>query len=682
MRFWFLLCSFALFSDEVRVDLKNPTYKNGILYTREGGVIKNDEIRIQARSIQYIRRGKEHKIEAEGDLMVQYKGRVFVGSELEYDFNEKTGVVYDGKTFASYWYVGGDKIEFRADGTYETTNAFITTCENVDCSWDLHAKHLNLVKGEMVQAEKVRGRLFKIPTFWLPSFKINLKKFKEPVFRYELRWDSGMGPRAGIRYQFYSWKDFAMYGRLEYRWRTGWGGAFETEYAPKDFNTRFVTRSYLAKDRLESAPNKQRRYRLEGAFHSSSKDDRTKGVLTWDKYSDVRMPGDFKSPDFEVDTAKKTLFYLRHRDNEFVTSCKLRPRANPFESIKQDLPTFFLAVRPLEFAGVYSSSLVKASFLDFAYSDQLVKDLPSYHSSRVEVKEKLYRPLYLGPTTFTPYLGGIGIFYSNSFNSHPKWLGIVSYGARLDARGIQQFCRYKHQIEPYAEYIGLSHPSVLPDQHYIFSIQDGYDKINQVRIGVRNLLFSKKRPGKEASFIADIYANAFFADFAIPQLVPYGYLDLAWRLPSLHFDWQNSWNFRETTLQYSNARLLWTVNKNIALSLEGRYRSRFDWRKADHDNYLLDVTRSQSELLLSPLSDRRITFLTNVFIRLTPFWECRLQSHHGFFRTNEPPFNEIKLDLLTWISSALKLRLTYKYTDYTRPNFPHHFGATIELVKK
>jgi hypothetical protein len=683
------LLSFSLHANEplgaeIVVDLRNPSYKNGILYTNQGGIIRNQDIRIQARTIQYIRKGQVHKIEAEGDLLIQYKGRVFVGSELEYDFNEKSGVVYDGKTFSSIWYIGGDKIELKPDGDYKVTNGFLTTCENVDSSWDLHASRVRATKDDLIEAQKVTVRAFKVPTLWLPNFKVNLRKFKDPIFRYSLKWDSGMGPRASIRYQLYSWKDFAMYGRVEYRWSVGWGGAFETEYRPSSFDMTFITRSYLAKDRLESAPNPARRYRVQGMLSTKTKDEKTSAILSWDKYSDVRMPTDFKSEDFEVNPAKKTLLYVSRRNDSSIASLKLRPRANYFESIKQDLPTALFAVRPLELGntGIYSSNYLKASYLDFAYSNKLAENLPSYHSPRVEFREKFYRSCHFGALTFTPQLGGIGIFYGNSPSSKPKWFGTILYGANAEARGVRQFAHYKHQIEPYAEYIGLSHPTVQPDNHYIFSIQDGYDKLNQLKAGVRNLLFSKKRPGKEPSFSANLYVNAFFADFAIPQVIPYGYLDLAWRLPSLHFTWENAWNFRHETLQRSNARLLWTVNENIALSFEGRYRSRYEWRKADHENYTLDVSRSESELLLSPLSDRRITLLTNAFIRITPFWECHIQSHHGFFRLNESPFNEIKVDLYTWLSSVLKLRLSYKYTDYTRPNFPHHFSANLELVKK
>ncbi|HSX27079.1 MAG TPA: hypothetical protein VLE89_08770 [Chlamydiales bacterium] len=671
-------------SIEVIVDLRNPTYQNGILYTNQGGVIKNQDIRIQARNIHYIRRTEDnqqvHQIEAEGDLMIQYKGRVYVGTELNYDFIKKRGTITNGKTFSSMWYIGGDEIELNPDGSYKVKNAFITTCENRDSSWDLHASSIHMAKGDLFEAKKIRLRFFKIPTLWLPSFKINLRKFKEPIFRYTLSWQNGR-PLAGIRYQLYSWRDFALYGRVEYRWRTGWGGALETEYFPPDKRTTFVTRNYLGKNLLENAPPPAlRRYRVQGAFFSMSESGKTNTMLTWDKYSDVRMPNDFKSEDFEVNTSKRTIFYVRHQEEDLIAALKVRPRANPFESIQQDLPTLFTSIRPIEIGptGIISSHYLKTSYVDFDYSDQLVKSLQDYQSIRLELREMFYRPFHMGPFILTPHLGGTALFYSTSPSHQAKGVGFLSYGAKGYFHGQRTYSHYKHILEPYLQYTALTRPTVTPDNHYIFSIQDGYNKIQEVRLGFRNLLFSKKRPCKEASFTADLYANAFFAEAQIPQVFPRMYLLLNWKIPSVDFTFFNCWNFRHQTVDFSNALFKWTYNENLALNLEGRYRSRFDWRKGDHDNFILDVTRSETELLLSPLSDRRITFLTNLFFRPSPFWECQIQSHHGFFRLDEDPYNEVKVHLYTWISAAWKLRLTYGYTAKVGSDF----GIGISLIKK
>ncbi|MDE3046252.1 MAG: hypothetical protein KGJ02_06375 [Verrucomicrobiota bacterium] len=679
----FILCALfvlPLFGEgQLTIDLRHPVYKEGILYTNEGGVVESDDLRIQAKSIQYINKEGEHKIEAEGDLLIQYKGKAYVGSELEYDFLKQTGTVYQGKTSSAMWYIGGDEIHLKPDGSYKVKNASITTCENADSSWDLKAGRLHFLKENLLEAKKVRFRWFNFPTFWLPSFKLNLKKFKEPIFRYSINWDKGQGPRAMVRYQFYSWKDFAMYGRLEYRWATGWGGAFETEYFPKEFDTTFVTRSYVGTDRLEMAPDKMFRWRVQGAFHSKSQDQKTAAVLTWDKYTDVRMPNDFKSEDFEVNTAKKTLFTLRREEKDILLSGKVRPRVNAFESIKQDLPTLFFTSRPLELGrtGILSFHYFKASYFDFVYSNQLVANLPSYHSTRVELREKLIRPLLLGPLIVTPNVGGIGIFYGNSPSTEAQALGLLTYGGRIETRAKRDFERYQHQIEPYAEYLGLGNPTVSSYQHYVFSIQDGYQRLNQFKVGVRNLLFSKRRPHQEATLTADLYANAFFDEFALPQTIPRLYLDLLWRLPSVTLSTHSAWTFRHQTLYFTNTRLEWTINENAAFWVEGRYRSRWAWRKADEENFILDVTRRESELLASPLSDQRVTLLFSLFYRPTPFWECQIQSHHGFLRNGQKPYNEVKVDLFTWLSSSIKLRLNYTHT-----YVDDRVTAGISFVKK
>jgi len=678
-----------LTESDVAVDLLNPHYQNGILFTDQGGIIRSKNLRIQAKSIQYIRRvenGKQvHRIEAEGNLMLQYHGRVYVGSELEYDFISKSGWIYDAKTFSSLWYVGGDKIQLNPDGSYKTENAFLTTCENTDSSWDLHAGRINVMKNDLLEAKKMRLRFFKIPFLWLPSFKINLKKFKEPIFRYTVNWDKG-GPRASVRYQLYSWRDWAFYGRLDYRLSTGFGGAFETEYFPPHKHIAFVTRSYLGTDKLENALDKQYRYRLEGALHATSKSEKTHTTLMWDKYSDVRMPQDFKQDDFEVNPAKRTVLFVHHQEDRAITALKVRPRVNTFESIKQDLPTLYLSARPdmLGRSKIMYSLWAKASYLDFIYSDQLVDSLPSLCSSRLEIRPLFYRPFHFGPLNITPHIGVEAISYGASRSGHAKNLAALIYGGSVTANASKDFENIRHVVQPYLNYQGLGHPTVAPDDHYIFSIQDGFHQINKMQIGIRNLLFSKDRCIPDPRFTADLYANAFFLDKKFPQMIPKVYLLLGWNAPFVEFSIDNAWNFWHQVLDFSNTRLRLTVNENAAFTFDIRYRSRYDWRKSDHENFILDVTRFEDELLDSPLSDQRLTLLTHAFFRLTPFWECHLQSHHGFLREtqdNNPPrkhlYNEFKIDLYTWLSMNWKLRITYSHTISD-----DRVTAGISLIKK
>jgi len=679
----FIFALATLFSTEeppITADLRNPKYKDGIFSTHLGGVIRGKDLRIQAKNLQYTQQKENHRLEASGDLLFQYQGHVFIGSALEYDFITRSGVLYDGKSFASPWYLGGEKIEIQSDGSYQISDAFFTTCENRNSSWDLYAGKVSVLKEGLLSAEKLRIRLLKVPVFALPSFKVNLKKFKEPIFRYSVDWDKSRGPRISARYQFYSWDTAALYGRFEYRVGTGFGGAFETEYASLDKRTTFVTRSYLGSDILENAPDKQRRYRLQGMLNSSFANNKTKTVLSWDKYSDVRMPNDFKSDDFEVNTAKQTLFSLRHQEKMLIFSLKARPRVNPFESLKQDLPTLFLSLRPLEFGGAYFDFISKASYLNFVYSDRLIESIHGLRSIRLEARPRLYRPFHMGPLTLTPCIGNTTIFYNKSPSHTPKTVATFFYGGSLTAKASHSFKTFSHVFQPYFDYYGYTTPTVSSDDHYIFSIQDGYARINQLQAGLRNSFYSSYI---DPVFKADLYANAFFGNTPINPTVYKLYLFLGWQFPSLELSLLNAWNFRHKTVDFSNALFRWTINENAAFTLEVRYRSPYDWRKADRDNFILDAYRPESTLLSSPLSDQRVTILTHFFFRLNPFWECHLQSHHGYVNKtpqnpySKLPYNEFKIDLFTWIASSWKLRLSYTHTEKD-----DRFTTGIQLMKK
>ncbi|NGX35389.1 MAG: hypothetical protein K1000chlam1_00212 [Candidatus Anoxychlamydiales bacterium] len=668
---------------ELIVDLRNPSYKNGILTTHEGGVIKGEDIRIQARSIQYIKRYENgrfiHCIEAEKDLIIQYKGRVYVGEEFEYDFTTKSGVVYDGKTFASLWYLGGDKIELKSDGSYHVENVYITTCENVDSTWDIHAGNVNVLKKDLLEAKNVRFRFFRLPTLWLPSFKINLKKFfGTPVIRYKVNWDKSSGPKGSLRYRLYSWRDFSLWGRLEYRLRKGWGGAIETEYLPEHGRTVFQTKNYLATDIIPKELLVKKRYRIQGVYHTINPSKTTKMDMVWDKFSDINMPSDFKSDDFELNTAKKTELTIRHQGDFLLGVLYARPRVNSFDTIKQNLPKGYLNLIPYKAPNlnlVFYNYFI-ASYLDYEFSDKLSPSLMDFESARLETNNVVSRPFKNSFANFTPYAGFVGIFYNKSPSNDAKKQAMFLYGANLSSDFYKSFEKHKHVIQPYVQYQGITEPTEKVDSYYIFSIEDGYNKLNLIKTGIRNQIYSLRHIRAYPTFETNLYANTFLDSNFIPKTLPKIYLDINWNLPSVYFKAYSAWNLFKNTLDYSNFRLGWSVSQDLALSLEFRYRSSYDYRKANHENFILDVSREENILTKSPISDKRNTILTHIFFRLNPFWEVEIHSHHGWNRKNEPAYNEYKIDLFTTLSSSWKVRVSYQHTE---PD--DRFSGAVYLIK-
>lgn len=673
---------------ELTIDLKNPIFSHGVITTQEGGVITGDGIRIQAQKIDYTNRIENgirvQKITAEGDLMMEYGGRAFVGSRLEYNFITKTGTLWDGKTFVDIWFLGGDKIELKEDGSFYISNAFVTTCESQENTWEINAKTVKITENQFLSARNIKFRFLKVPLLWLPAFKSNLKAFTDPPIKYKLVWDKGLGPRLTMRYRFFSWRDLDLFFRLDYRLKKGFGGALESEYYVPENNTTFVTRSYGAFDKTFPNEKGSKRYRLQGLYHTQTQNEKTQFHLTWDKLSDSRMVGDFRSDDFEINTQKRTHLILYHQLDYSFFNLHVQPRLNRFQSIDQEIPLASVGIRPFQFGntGILMHNYVSAGNLDYVYANDLRNEFhalglkSSTHSARIETRNSIYRPTTIGHFTLTPSVGVDGIFYSNNPSGHPIGQGIITYGFTGETRVFKNYSRFRHMSEPYVQFQGLSSPTAALSHHYYFDIHDGFDQLNQLRIGWRNSFFSYKHSCFLPSVFTDIYTNAFFGKHAFSQTFPKYYFDVCWSRPSYLVRGGVCWNNQNKVWDYSNIATDITINEDIALGLEFRHRSKYDWRKADHENFIVDVARPIHELVHSPMSDGRDTFLGRIFIRLAPKWSCQFETRHGWGRKNEPRYNTGKVDLFTMLTCSWRLRLSYE----RMPN-DNRFSGAVSLVK-
>lgn len=674
--------------DQLTIDLKNPSFVQGVIRTDEGGIVSAPGLRIQAKHIEYTNKIENgvriQKITAEGDLMMDYADRAFVGSRLEFDFVKKTGTLWHGKTFVDMWFLGGDRIDLKQDGSFYIYNAFVTTSEDQDNTWEINATKVKITEDYLMSARNIRFRFFKVPLFWLPSFKSNLKAFTDPPIKYKVVWDKGLGPRLTMRYRFFSWRDLNLFFRLDYRIKRGFGGALESEYFTPDGLTTFVTRSYGARDKSFPYETGPHRYRFQGLYHTQSKDERTQVHLTYDKLSDNRMVGDFKSDDFEINTQRRTQLLIYHQLDNFFANCRVQPRINSFQSIDQELPLISVGIRPFEIgkSGILFSNYVNAGYLDYVYANELRDKFhelglsSSTHSIRLESRNNLYRPFHWGPISFTPGVGFYGVFYGSAPEHHPTGQAICTYSGVLQTHMMRNYAHFKHILEPYFRFEGLTKPTSGVNDHYYFDITDGVDQLNQLRIGFRNTFFSPKQSLFGPSITADVYTYGFFGEKKFPQVFPKFYTDLEWCRPSYAVRGGIAWNNQETVWDYVNVASDWTVSEDFAFGVEFRHRSKYDWRKANHQNFFVDVARSIEQLLHSPMSDGRDTLLTRFFFRLAPKMTCHIQTRHGWGRRSEPRYNAGKVDLYTMLTCSWRLRLSYE-----RIPGDNRFSGSVNLVK-
>jgi hypothetical protein len=655
------------FTEEVTVDLRNPLFSDGILTTEEGGVAKGPNFRLQALKIKYTKKEEQTTVEAEEQLIVEFGEYVFVGDRIFYDFQKKEGVIFNGRTGIEPWYIGGERIELRPDGTYYIYNGFFTTSENVDPEWVILAQEAVIEEKQYFKAQRVHLKLGRFSVLGIPSLRANLNSIFDSPIRYRFRWGGKQGPRFGLTYEVFSWERWKTFARFDYRLTRGPGGGIETYYRSLDHRTEFQSINYLASDSSLSNPGEKARFRFEGRFSKLMPDNKTSILMTYDKLSDIDMPGDSIDKDFDLDTSERTQLLVRHQEEDWINIFYTRVRVNSFQTVKQELPTFSTNFRPfvLGNTGIIFENWANASYLNFKYAKNIIH-VHDYDSTRFEYRPLLYRTFLVGPLNVMPEAGGISIFYGDSPEHDAQWLLSGLLGTEVNTQLYRFYGpRLKHVIEPYIRYRYYTSPTSSPDDHYIFDISDGWYRLNMLTFGVSNVLYAKNNACSFFSpWAVNVYAHAFFNTPTIKSRIPkvYGELILNPNASSKYIV-NTAWDLQHQQLDHINLRSEWTMNADFAVAAEFRHRSKFSWRKVDPDNFFLEAYRSEESLLHSAVSDRRDTFLLHLFYRFHPKWACEISSRHGWNRRFEPDYTEYEIDLLTTIRTAWNLKIAYQHRE-------------------
>lgn len=664
----------------VDVDLRNPTYVDGVLSTNEGGVISCPDIRIQARCITYTKDNDQETIFAEDNILVEFGDYVFVGKSLHYNVNEGTGTITCGRTSVEPWFFGGDIIELCADQTIIIRDGFITTSPSSNPDWKISSKETKLQKRRYITSKDVKFKILDVPFFWLPRYSADLNMIFDSPIRYGFRFGGKQGPRLRMIYEIFSWQQFKTFLRFDYRINRGPGLGLMTEYNSPNKDQHLEMINYFARDSSINKPKETYRYRFQGLYYQTLNSDRTQIKACWDKLSDKDMPEDYYDESLTIEEAGNTELLIRHQESSWIANLSTQFQVNNFQTVKQELPVIEWRFRPYAISntGIISETLVRAGYLDYDYATG-VANVNDYCSTRFEFREHLYRSFSLGPIRITPEAGVEAMHYGSSPQKKSRDLLLGLFSVKANTHMYRFFDDKKHVLEPYALYQYYTYPNTNPDDHFIFDIDDGWYYLNTLRCGINNNIYFKSCDSGciHRCLNVDLYSYAFIETDTIPETFQKLYCQTTLTLfDNLKHSIATAWNFGNNQLDHFNYRIEWTASSNFAIATEFRHRGAYDWRKADHDNFILDSFRSVDELLNSALSDRRDTLLLHTHYRFHPYCAIDFQIRHGWNRKTEPRYTEYQADLITNLGSAWNLKLSFQHReDDHRIAFYFNLGA-------
>lgn len=648
-----------LLSKTLNIKLEQPTYKEGVTSTDKGGLVTGKDVYLQAKNMKYIRTPEGSKIEASEELFFRFKNRIYTGSRLEFDLDKQTAIIYDAQTDAGLWFLGGSRLVLNADGSGIIDNCEMTTDENQSDDWTIQAKKVHISKNNTLKAQNVRFTVFEKPIFWIPSLSKDLNNDSLTPIKYRLRYFGSRNLRLGMSYSFETGENWKNRVLADVSTLRGLAAGYATEYKNPNSKEAFSAFNYYAHDIATNDSDRDNRYRFQGKYTNSLFDNKIGLKATYDKLSDPEFPGDFTNRGLDSGRAGPTEVQFTRKDPNWISSLNTKVRINSFQTVKQQLPLFTFNMRPVPLG---DSQLVldnrfNAGYLHYLYARK-TPDVHNFHSSRVDLGQKLYRPLPVGIFTLTPHVGYRAIGYSNSPQHESRLLAQGFTGLEAHTRFKRFGNGFSQSVEPYVQYDYYTTPSVNPHKHFLFDLEDGLYRQNVLRFGARN--FIAFTPGPQLNF--DIFARSFFNTPNVGSRIPKVYLNSVLRASDYtQFTLNTAWDTKHNNLDHFNLRTDLTFTEDLALALEYRHRSAYSWRKTDHDNFMIDTFRSQHSLRHSLMSDKRDTFLTHFFVRVMPKLAFEFRTRHGWGRKHAHNYNEYEVNCITLIRNALRLTLTFRH---------------------
>lgn len=724
-----LTCAFAN-PQNVEVKLNKPIISEKSISCSRGGVIKTDEVTIYAKNFEYIKDdGKSHTVKASGNLLVKYNRFFFIGDSITYDFDEKRGMIENATGTVNNLISGGKKVYLYEDKSLEIEDAFVTPSTTYPPVFEVVSPEITVTNKTKAYAKTVTAKVNNIPILWLPSWGMTLDpKYKTaPTIVYNFRQERGQVPVIFGRYKLYDDNNLQFFARIEYRflqfdtkvkeqiqkqadaqaaalgepaspvsvaWYEGLGGAFDADYATNDKKISFQTRNFVTYNiwYLDINPNKPNlRYRIQGLYKGLTNDDAVETLVQWDKLSDRFIRSDFPSQLFELHTLERNEAFIHYRTDPAYITVAAKPRLNPYRGFKQDLPKVQIAARPMEVINgskIYFEQTWNGSYLAYLYARQLQGIIPDFKSGRFSTNLNLYRPFGFQSFNITPRVGFDGIIYTQNQTDDASYQGICTYGGDASLEFVGDFKSFDHYIKPFVKYNGLTRPTSNNNEHFNFSINDGYATYNQLVFGLENEFYLDRFPVDVPTFALNLNAMSFFGTSTLPDAVSKAGFEALWHFPRMECGANFGWNFEKGVYDFIEAFYGWTINDYIAFSIKYRDRGHFWWRKDNHKNFILDSFRTINELAQTPLTDARYCFVTKLQFQLAPLWTLQIENNSGrrpkvindqgqVIRSQTPPYVQTRVNLSATVSNAYRIGVTYLATNTEQDNF---YGFTFDLM--
>lgn len=504
--------------------------KGNVVVQRYGDTLSADYVKVDTETLD---------AHARGNVVLLRDDWEWTGEELNYNFKTKEGDFGTFEATSGKFYLKAEESKRLESGNYEMKDVIITTCDEDDMEFKVHATHAVLTPEDKVKAYNVTPYLGPVPFFYLPYMWIDLDR-EHSNWEVSLGHSGDWGPFVLLGYRHKFNDSVESLTHLDFYAKRGVGVGEDIFWERTDDSGRGRLETYYLNDQdpLPSEYDKERfgdlvdsdRYRVR-LVDTESLSDRDSLIADLQYVSDPKVREEFFEDDFRRLSQPENRVDLTRRGDNYSANALLNVRLNDFyENIdrKPELSLDFnrQKIGDSDFYYQGENSFVRLEKLYPDFTDQA-----GYETTRIDSRQTIYYPRkYFGFLNLIPSAGGRATYYSDLV---PRTLERTNTVTMTDSNGVEyttnqvetttfergsdtrtmvelglesSFKAFKvlterntafgrgirHVLEPHAKYSFRSDPSVKYDELYQFDYIDSIREQNEIQFGARNKLQTRR----------------------------------------------------------------------------------------------------------------------------------------------------------------------------------------------
>ena len=562
------------------------------------------------------------QVSARGNILISYMGNTWKGQEATYNFKTGQG---DFGTFAAHmppYYLSATGSRRLSPDMMELEGVTLTTCDPEHQEYSIRASSATLQDNKILRAKNVRFHLGPVPFFWFPYVRANVDAFAN--FEFTPGMSSDMGLFLLTAYNQPINDIFSTHTHFDVREKRGVGVGEDLSWKDPEGNEYAgMLRLYYADDQKpwhDDAQKLERESLIDNDRYWVHVEDRHN--LTDRDYvisrlnfvSDPWTLTDFFDDEYQNNVQPENRVTLSHRGDLYTAGLGLNMRFNDFYENVNRLPEVFFNVNRQQILDTpfYYESENTLSYLDHLFPKE--SDTEHYDAFRLDSSHMVYWPTrQFGFLSLIPRAGYRGTYYSKTLerstvtnvvavtnnlgvvvgtsnvaeelvrDASAAWRNLPELGAETSfkafgelyngATGIEEDEDLRHIAEPYANYTLRLEPNVLPEELWQFDSIDALDKRNDLTLGLRNYLQTKRNGSPHNLVFADVFTTLLVDPDEDEE--PLG--DVGFKTELRPFSWL-SWDFDGAyDTQESNVR---TFNTQAELKNADIFTFGVDYRYA------------------------------------------------------------------------------------------------------